>query len=557
MNNDDMENPGSGTPITGASGLPIGGAPSPEITPGNSAVGADRANDMAPSALNAQDLQRNAVKGTLWTVAHTVVVVVLGFGANIVVSRALGPVAFGRLALLSIAVSLAGTAAGAGVGWGVTQWAVEAWSRSDREHAASLIARSSGWRILVQLPVTVAIGVVLLHRADPLVVAAFVVVTIVATSLDSAMISLIVSQRTSTGAKIGLVASTISQLAGVAVALSAPTADGVWVARYAAGVIGPLAAVAVLDPVLRRAVLHPRLPRRMPNGFWRFALQFVGSNLLGLLVFNRSEVLVLNLYGQTRGVGVYALAYGVATHLIAPVDAAALPLIAGLGGLLATSPALIGQGLLRAERLVSLVSGLLLALVVPALVLVVPVIYGHAYQGAGLYLAVLAVVATMRGLKHPVDALLNARRRSNVLLWANLASFAVDAAVAFGAIAVVGVWGAVAATGASQMVAIVLQVQGEVRIGAVTWAGLLSSCRAWIIGVVGGTISLAIGTALVGSCSRIGAAAVTVVISFVLMALSPLVLGPMLRQGDGAPVVSGLPQAMRGTVSSLLRWWGN
>jgi len=557
VSNDDTEDPDAGTPISGASGLPIGGGPSPEIAPGDSAAGGGGADDTLSSGLNAQDLQRNAVKGTLWTVMHTIVAVVLGFGANIVVSRALGPVAFGRLALLSIVVSLASTAAGAGVGWGVTQWAVEAWSRSDREQAGSLIARSSGWRILVQLPVTVVVGIVLLHRAEPLVVVTFAAVTIVATSLDSALISLTISQRTSTGAKIALVASAVSQLAGVAVALNAPTASGVWVARYAAGVIGPLAAVAVLDPALRRSVLHPRLPRHMPIGFWRFALQFVGSNLLGLLVFNRSEVLVMDLYGQTRGVGVYALAYGVATHLIAPVDAAALPLIAGLGGLLATSPALVGNGLLRAERLVSLVSGLLLALVVPALVLVVPVIYGHAYQGVGLYLAVLAVVATMRGLKHPVDALLNARRRSNVLLWANVASFAVDAAVAFGAIAVVGVWGAVAATGASQMVAIVLQVQGEVRLGAVTWPGLLSSCRVWAIGVVGGTISLVIGTALVGPCSRIGAAAVTVVISLLLMGLSPLILGPMLQQGDGDPVVSGLPQAMRGTVSLLLRWWGN
>jgi len=46
---------------------------------------------------------------------------VLGFGANVVVSRELGPVAFGRLALLSTVVALTSTAAGVGVAWGVVQ----------------------------------------------------------------------------------------------------------------------------------------------------------------------------------------------------------------------------------------------------------------------------------------------------------------------------------------------------------------------------------------------------------------------------------------------------
>jgi len=79
-----------------------------------------------------------------------------------------------------------------------------------------------------------------------------------------------------------------------------------------------------------------------------------------------------------------------------------------------------------------------MALVVPALVLVIPLLYGSVYHSAGTLVAVLAVVSTMRALKHSVDAVLNARRRSEVLLRANVTSFAVDAAVAFGAIAVVG-----------------------------------------------------------------------------------------------------------------------
>jgi len=374
---------------------------------------------------------------------------------------------------------------------------------------------------------------------------------------DAALIGLTVTQRTAAGARIAMVATTVSQLAGVAVVLVAPTASGVWVARYAAGVIGPLAAVLVLDPALRRAVFRPRLPRGMPPGFWRFALQFVGSGLLGLLVFNRSEVLVLELFGDHRGLGLYALSSGLAGHLAAPVDAATTPLVAGLGGLLASSPALVGRGLLRAQRLVALVSGALVAMVVPAPVLVVPVLYGSGYHGAGMLVAVLAVVSTLRVLKHPVDALLNARRRAGVLLKANVTSFIVDAAVAFGAIAVVGVWGAVAATGAAQAVSIALQVHGEVRLGAVSWREMLSSCRAWVVGIACGAGSLLVGLALVGPCTRLGAAAISVAISGALLAVGRIVLGPSLQDGDGVPVVSGLPRPVRGPAARVLSWCGD
>jgi len=485
------------------------------------------------------------------------VVLVLGFGANIVVSRALGPVGFGHLAILSTVVVLASSAAGASVGWGVLQWGVEAWSRGDQRQAATLLGRSGGWHALVQLPITVAVGVLLLQRAGPLVIATFAVVTMVSTLLGSATIALSVSQRTAAGAKIGMVASTVSQLAGVAVALTAPTASGVWVARYVAGTIGPLAALPLLDPILRRAVLHPRLPRHMPSGFWRFALQYTGSGLLGLLVFNRSEILVLELYGRDHAVGLYALAYGLATHLIAPVDAAMMPLVVGLGSLLATSPTLVGRGLLRAERLVALVSGVLVAVIIPALVLTIPLIYGHEYQGAGMLVLVLALVATLRALKHPVAALLNARRRSGVLLSANLASFAVDAAIAFSAITVIGVWGAVAATGASQVVAMVLEVHGETKHGVLTWAEFVYSCRSWVVGVACGAVSLGVGILLAGDCTRIGAAVVTVVVSVVLLVLVTRVAGPVLHDGDGTPVVSALPLPLRRPVAKIFRWCGD
>jgi len=71
--------------------------------------------------MGTQDLQRRAVQGTAWGAVQVLFSLVLGFGANVVVSRELGPVAFGRLALLSTVVALTSTAAGVGVAWGVVQ----------------------------------------------------------------------------------------------------------------------------------------------------------------------------------------------------------------------------------------------------------------------------------------------------------------------------------------------------------------------------------------------------------------------------------------------------
>ena len=492
-------------------------------------------------ALDVAEIQSRAVAGTLWTAVASLVTLGSGLVANVVVSRALGPVGFGRLGLWSTVFALSSTAGGAGLGWATIQWGVASWARQSVDETAALLQKAAGWRLLAWLPVNLALGVVLLHRSGPLVVIAFLGAASIAAYLESALLALTVTQRTATIARIGVASSVASQVAGLVVAIVVPSAGGVWVARYAAGGLFPLLAVLTVDRRLRRAVLVPRLPRSMPAGLWGFSMRFVGSALLGLLVFNRSEVLVLGIYRDARALGIYALAYGLAAHLAAPVDAAAHPLVAGLGGLLAAEPESLGRGLLRAQRLVALASALLLAAVAPVLVLLVPLVYGGRFSGVGPLLAVLVVVSTLRALKHPVDVVLNARRQAGILLQANAISLALDAVVAFVAILFVGAWGAVAATATGQVVSMVLQVRGELRFGSVVVGDFVRACWVWAVAALCGAAALLAGVTLRAQVGDLGAAGLSAAIGALLVVLARAAVGPPLQAGDAAAVATGLP----------------
>lgn len=510
-------------------------------------VGRLSGEDMSTGAM-----QRRAVHGWIWTAVQSGVAVPIGFAANLVLTRALGPDAFGRVALLSAAIVLGSAVAGGGVGWAALQWSVAAWSRGARDQASTILAKLTGWRLLVQVPVLVLIGVELLHSAQLWVVAAFAAITLVFGILEAATIGLTVTQRTAVGAKIAIGVSLLSQLSGVAVALTSPSANGVWLARYAAAALGPLLALLFVDRRVRHACLHPRLPRGFPSGFWSFSVRFWGSTVLGMLVFSRSEVFILEFFGKIRSVGFFALAYGLAAHLTAPVDASVTPMVAGVGGVLATAPESAGLAFLRAQRLVALGCGTLLAVVVPPLVVAVPLLYGERYREVGGLLAALAVVATLRALKHPTDVFLNARHMAGVLLTANVWSLGVDAALALGLIPAFAAWGAVVASAMGQILSLSLQVRAELRCQALGARSFLGATRSWVVGLASGAAALGTGEVIITQIGILGATGCAVAIGAVSFVLGARLAGGVLLASDRAALVSALPPRVQPAIGRVL-----
>jgi O-antigen/teichoic acid export membrane protein len=107
-------------------------------------------------ALSGGELQRRAVRGSLWTSIHTISSVPVAFLANAVAARALGVADYGTLAFLTVWFAIAVQIANAGFSASIIQWGASAEARGERAQADDLLRRSMGFHVAVELPLLVA-----------------------------------------------------------------------------------------------------------------------------------------------------------------------------------------------------------------------------------------------------------------------------------------------------------------------------------------------------------------------------------------------------------------
>ena len=166
-------------------------------------------------------------------------------------------------------------------------------------------------------------------------------------------------------------------------------------------------------------MLQPRLPRSLGKPFWRYSLASWASGLVGLLVFSRSEIFLLQAFNQPEALGLFALAFGLSQQITAPVDAMLHPLTPAVAGLLSEWPERAAQAFERSTRVSALLSGGVAAVVVPTLVFAVPLIYGDAFESAAWLFVPLALVSAFQSVNNPVLAFVNARQRGGLILKAS------------------------------------------------------------------------------------------------------------------------------------------
>ena len=113
-----------------------------------------------------RSLQELAIRGSLWTVLHTILSMPIAFVANVVVARVLGPGGYGSLALLTAALTAAMVVANFGFTSATVQWGAAAEAAGDRAETRRLLSRSSGFHLLVELPLLLLMGLALLRNED-------------------------------------------------------------------------------------------------------------------------------------------------------------------------------------------------------------------------------------------------------------------------------------------------------------------------------------------------------------------------------------------------------
>ena len=507
------------------------------------------------AGLSAGDIQERASRGALWTGLHVLVSLPLNVVSTVVTARVLDLEGYGTLAFLSVVFAIAQQATDLGYTSATVQWGSQARVHGDDALLGSFLSKVTGFHLFVQAPLLVATALVVLRDEPPPLVLGFVVANIAMLYLSGGSLALVLDQRNDRLAQVALATNIVTQVAVILTAVATESAVPVLVARAVASCLPGMAALGLTRATLRWAVMVPRSPRHVPSGFWRFSVYAWGASCIALLVYSRSEILLLQGLSTAEQTALYALAFGVAQQLTTPVEALVGPLIPATASLAAGHRDRFVRAVQRAMALSALLSGGLMAVGLPALFVVFPLLYGEQYAPAAPLVVVLGVMSTFMTATSITGVVVQAQRRGRDLLTANAIALVAGVCVSAVLIPSTGAWGALVGNCVGQCVSIGLLArsagQGQ---PAVPWRDLARSLRPWLAGLPAVVIAASAGAALRQPLSGVGAAAVAALLGAVMYVATAraLHLGP--PTSDVEATLGALPVRVRGAVRWSAAW---
>jgi len=411
-----------------------------------------------------------------------------------------------------------------------------------------LLSGAQGFRLLVVAPVLTVVVVGLVHDLPGIVLVLALLFGIwIPAAVDGGPLALSIQNSTDAQARITLVLGLVAQACVVAVALLVGTAESVWITRLVVLGGGMVTYLLPVRAAYRRSVLRPRLPR-FDQAFWRFALTAGMSTLVGLLVLSRTEVLGLQALADAGAVGLFAVSFGIAQHVYAPVQAIANPLTPAIAALREVSPDRLGAALLRVLRITTSFVGLVGALAIPLCAFVIPSLYGDEYRPAVPVFVCLALAAGLSVLSAPLAAFTLARFSAKRLLRINLVALAVDIVLMLVLIPPFAVWGAVVANASGAATAWGLLLATEARVHRFGLQRVVMALRPSLWGGVGALVGWRLSSQ-VSSVWVGGVCALSGVAIFVLLVKTA---GGGLLPEDTAAVTNALHRRMRALASWAL-----
>ncbi|HVP76126.1 MAG TPA: polysaccharide biosynthesis C-terminal domain-containing protein [Gaiellaceae bacterium] len=420
--------------------------------------------------LSAPELQRRALRGAAWSTASVLVGLPLAVLVSVVVARTLGPREFGRYAYLTFLVPLLYETTDLGVAQATVRSASRAFAVGSVGSTRDLIAKGAGWNLL-RMPLVFGLILVVAHPSPPMtaVLAGFLVLNMGGGGFAFALNA---ENRGAVAAKLAFIGGLAAGAASITAALAGGSGATVWAAAWASGIVTLPVSVALANPDLRAAAFRPRLPRALPAGFWRFAVLSAAVSLLYALVFSRSEIVILNAFGDHQALAVFALAYGLAQRLTLPVDTMLGPLVLALSAIDAAHPERLRPAFERALRVASVGTAFVGAAALAGVALLAPYMYGSAYSGVGVVFVALATVSLVQSAAQPYVALAYARARPGAALRAYTIALAVDVTLTVALIPRIGVWGAVVGNACGGLVAVALLARAAAGKASLRKAGV-------------------------------------------------------------------------------------
>lgn len=506
--------------------------------------------DAADRTSRSGQLQDKAVTGAAWTLLHTVIAIPIAFLVNLLLARALAPEGYGRLAFLTTLITIAGNVIALGLSSAMVQFGAKAHARGDEAQVRQVLSAAQGFRLLFVAPVITLLVIWLIDVPLPVLLVAVVFGVWLPAALDGAPIALFIENKTAAGARIAMVSNLVLQAGVVITVLWVGTADSVWATRVILTAAGIALALVAISPAHRRAVLRPRLPTGFPPGFWRFAIPTGVASLISELALSRTEVLYLTWLATPEAVGLYALAFGLAGHVFAPAHALTGPLLPAVSGLREVDPERVGDAFARALRATSTIVAVLTAAALPALTVLVPLLYGDEFSIAAPAVLVLGIVGGFTVLTGPVSTFVLARLSARTMLKASAAALTVNVAVALGLIPVLGMWGAVVANACSSLTQFSVLMGSERRDLSLSLRGVLEVILPVIIGCLATAAGWAVvqvtgATGLLGAILASGSA-------FLLLVTTLRLTKSGLEPGDSAAIMRIAPVRMARPTSLVL-----
>lgn len=403
------------------------------------------------------------INGTAWTAIHVAVSVPIAFLVNVVVARSLGAVDYGRLAILTMVLALATAAASLGVGSALMQFVTKASEAGRPQDVDRLVSGAQGYNIFVAAPLVAVVVAVAVDVPWPFLLLAIVFGVFGPAMLQVGPILLATQHRSDRAAQIAMISNLLIQASVVMTVLVHPTASAVWIARIVAvGILMSLPLLA-LTPRQRRAAFRPRTPWSLPRTFWAFAVPTGAAVLVSQLVTDRVQIFFLEWLDDSVTVGLYALAFGLAVQILAPVQAAVGPLLPAFAALHERGAEQARGGLLRVTRVAAVMAGVVLSCGLPALGALIPWIYGAQFAASADYFVVMSCAAGIVIVGSGAYASLMARLRGGSYLRLNLVALVSMVVVALALIPLWGAWGAVASMVVGTLVRAWLMVILEMR----------------------------------------------------------------------------------------------
>jgi O-antigen/teichoic acid export membrane protein len=475
--------------------------------------------------------------------------------ANIFVARALGVKEFGIVATLLTAYALATTVANMGINDATIQWGSLAHARGDRAALRALIRKCAGYHYLVEAPLLAIATFLLLHDSSlPLRVATAVAAGGSATIATSAL-AFVALSRSATTARVGLVNTVLIQIAVVGTALATKSGAATWAARVIIGSLAPVILWTRLPADLKRAVIVPMRPTHWPDGFASYALKAGVGILVAALVFSRSELFVLQAHDLAVAAGAFALAFGIAAQITAPVDSVLNPLIPAAASIVAAAPSRVAPALRRGLRFTALGSGLIAAFAVAPVSALVPTIYGNEFIGATNLFLALALVSCVQSLHHPVTAFIYAKRRVGTMLVINIVAFAIDIGVTVATVPDLGAWGAVIGNATGQILSLGPAVYVVGRDLGVPLRSLIAPMRGFAFGaaaaVLGWLVASVVAPDTVPDVAKAALGFATGAGAFATLARAART--PLLTTDDQRLIAEVLPRRFEARVSRAIQ----